>query len=147
MQLCVSADRKENLSPTGKTIGLDVGLKSFYTDSNGEEIENPRWYQFRTWLEYFSKVFGRATVAVNPAYTSQECSNCGAVVKKSLSTRTHACQCGCELDRDWNAARNILSRGLATVGHTGTWGSDPLNAWGDAISTSVGENLLEQIES
>jgi putative transposase len=233
VQLCVSADRKENLSPTGKTIGLDVGLKSFYTDSNGEEIENPRfyrvgqdkmkrkqrlvsrkvkgsknrirariklarthlkiskqrkdhaiklarcvaqsndliayedlrvrnmvrnhclaksisdagWYQFRTWLEYFGKIFGRATVAVNPAYTSQECSNCGAVVKKSLSTRTHACKCGCEMDRDWNAARNILSRGLATVGHTGTWGSDPLNAWGDAISTPVGESLLEQIES
>jgi putative transposase len=112
-----------------------------------KSISDAGWYQFRTWLEYFSKVFGRATVAVNPAYTSQECSNCGAVVKKSLSTRTHACQCGCEMGRDWNAARNILSRGLATVGHTGTWGSDPLNAWGDAISTSVGENLLEQIES
>jgi putative transposase len=85
-----------------------------------KSISDAGWYQFRTWLEYFGKVFGRATIAVNPAYTSQECSNCGVVVKKSLSTRTHACQCGCEMDRDWNAARNILSRGIATVGHTGT---------------------------
>jgi putative transposase len=45
VQMSVSADRKEDLSPIGKTIGLDVGLKSFYTDSNGEEIENPRFYR------------------------------------------------------------------------------------------------------
>ena len=74
----------------------------------------------RKWLEYFGKKMGRVTVAVNPAYTSQICSNCGAVVKKSLSTRTHVCACGCRLDRDENAAINILNRALGTVGHTGT---------------------------
>ncbi len=63
--------------------------------------------------------------AVNPAYTSQVCSNCGAVVKKSLSTRTHVCACGCRLGRDENAAINILNRALGTVGHTGTWILDP----------------------
>ena len=112
-----------------------------------KSISDAGWYQFRMWLEYFGKVFCRVTVAVNPAYTSQECSKCGTIVKKSLSTRTHACQCGLELDRDHNAALNILNRGLGTVGHTGTWGSDPLNAWGDSTSTPVGENLLEQVRS
>ena len=53
-------------------------------------------------------------------YTSQECSNCGRIVKKSLSTRTHACKCGTKLDRDENAAINILREGLRTVGRTGT---------------------------
>ncbi|MFN7511523.1 zinc ribbon domain-containing protein, partial [Microcystis sp.] len=51
----------------------------------------------------------------------QNCSNCGETVKKSLSTRTHQCKCGCVLDRDENAAINILKRGLSTVGHQGDW--------------------------
>lgn len=71
-------------------------------------------------LEYFGKVFGRITIAVNPAYTSQECSSCGTIVKKSLSTRSHICKCGCEMDRDHHAAIHILNRGIGTVGHTGT---------------------------
>jgi putative transposase len=85
-----------------------------------KSISDASWYQFRVFLEYFGKVFGRITIAVNPADTSQECSNCGEVVKKSLSTRTHVCQCGCQMDRDWNAAVNILNRGIGTTGHVGT---------------------------
>ncbi|QKQ75684.1 RNA-guided endonuclease TnpB family protein [Nostoc sp. TCL240-02] len=92
-----------------------------------KSITDAAWSAFRDWLEYFGKVFGVVTVAVPPYDTSQNCSNCGEVVKKSLSTRTHECQhCGFVLDRDWNAARNILELGLRTVGHTGT-----LNASGD----------------
>jgi putative transposase len=206
VQFCVQADRLEVLPSTGKTVGLDMGLKEFYTDSNGVMVENPRflrkgeaglklaqrlvsrkvkgsanrrkarvilgrrhlkisrqrkdhaiklarcvitsndvvvyedlrvsnmvknhclaksisdasWYQFRVFLEYFGKVFGRITIAVNPAYTSQECSSCEAIVKKSLSTRSHVCKCGCEMDRDHNAAINILNRGTSTTGHVGT---------------------------
>ncbi|UKO99979.1 RNA-guided endonuclease InsQ/TnpB family protein [Nostoc sp. UHCC 0870] len=232
VQFLVSVDNKVETQPTGKTIGLDVGLKEFYTDSNGHSEPNPRfyrtgekrlkfrqrrvsrkkkgsinrkkainklgrvhlkisrqreehakriarcviqshdlvayedlriknlvknhclaksindagWYQFRKWLEYFGVKFGRITVAVNPAYTSQECSNCGALVKKSLSTRTHACECGFVLDRDWNAAINILKLALSTVGHTGTWILDP-NASGDSTSTCAGEILHEQVGS
>ncbi|GCE95180.1 hypothetical protein B9R42_05170 [Arthrospira platensis PCC 7345] len=85
-----------------------------------KSIHDALWYQFRKWLEYFGVKFGKITVAVNPAYTSQKCSSCGTVVKKSLSTRTHVCQCGCELDRDYNAAINILKAALSTVGHTET---------------------------
>ena len=97
-------------------------------------------------MEYFGTKFGRVTVAVNPAYTSQNCSACGATVKKSLSTRTHVCQCGCELDRDHNAAINILNIALSTTGHVGTWVLDP-NASGDLATTVLGANLSQQAES
>ena len=213
VQFCIDAQRNEKREPTGRTIGLDVGVTHFYTDSDGNTVENPRhlrkserslkklnrrlsrtqkgsknrakarnqlsrkhlkvsrrrkdfavklarcvvqsndlvayedlsvrnivknkklsksisdaaWTAFRNWIEYFGKVFGVATVAVAPHYTSQNCSNCEKVVKKSLSQRTHICpHCGFVLDRDWNAARNILELGLRTVGHTGTY-----NASGD----------------
>jgi len=56
------------------------------------------------------------TNRVNPAYTSQECSCCGTIVKKSLSTRTHICLFGFVLDRDPNAAINILKVALSTQG-------------------------------
>jgi putative transposase len=126
-------------------------------------VNDAGWYQFRKamqrglgglpherlhqeWLEYFGTKFGKVTVAVNPAYTSQNCSNCGATVKKSLSTRTHICKCGCELDRDHNAAINILNSALSTMGHIGTWVLNP-NASGDQSSTEVGENLSQQLGS
>jgi putative transposase len=114
-----------------------------------KSINDASWYQFRIWIEYFGKVFDKVTVAVNPAYTSQECSSCGKIVKKTLSTRTHVCQCGCVMDRDFNAARNILSRGLGTVGHTGTFAlntsttlsASASNALGELTSTLAGEIL------
>jgi len=56
-------------------------------------------------------------VAVTPAYTSTDCSNCGHRVKKSLSTRTHSCTlCGVEICRDTNAAINILKKGMKVLG-------------------------------
>ncbi|MBE9230008.1 transposase [Phormidium sp. LEGE 05292] len=231
-QFLISAGNKVDCKPSGRAIGLDVGIKEFYTDSNGHSEPNPKfyrtsekrlkfrhkrvsrkkkgsvnrrlavnrlgrvhlkisrqreehakrvarcviqsndlvayedlriknlvknhclaksindagWYQFRKWLEYFGVKFGKITIAVNPAYTSQECSNCGAIVKKSLSIRTHICKCGFILDRDWNAAINILKIALSTVGHTGTWIEDP-NASGDLTSTLAGVILSEQVES
>ncbi len=98
-----------------------------------KSINDASWYMFRVWLEYFGKVFGKITIAVMPNGTSQECSSCGAIVKKTLSTRTHVCACGCALDRDENAARNILSRGLSTVGHTGTLAT-PLATTGTPVA-------------
>ncbi|MCZ8201087.1 MAG: zinc ribbon domain-containing protein [Microcystis sp. LE19-55.1A] len=61
-------------------------------------------------------------MAVNPAYTSQECLNCGRLIKKSLSVRTHVCLCGYMEDRDKMAALNILKK--ATIGHIGNWHLD-----------------------
>ncbi|WP_026079819.1 RNA-guided endonuclease InsQ/TnpB family protein [Spirulina subsalsa] len=86
-----------------------------------KSIHDAAWSTFRQWLEYFGFKYGKATVAVPPHNTSQNCSNCGQKVPKSLSTRTHVCpHCGYTEDRDVNAAINILKRGLSTVGHTET---------------------------
>jgi putative transposase len=77
-----------------------------------KSINDAAWSLFRRWLEYFARKFDTTVVAVNPRMTSQKCSDCGTVVKKSLSTRTHKCVCGCELQRDVNAAINILNLAL-----------------------------------
>ena len=112
-----------------------------------KSINDASWYQFRVWLEYFGKVFKKITIAVPASGTSQECPKCHAIVKKSLSTRTHACQCGCVLPRDFASALIILRRGLATVGHTGSYGLEPCNALGESTSTLVGAILPGQVGS
>jgi putative transposase len=87
-----------------------------------KSISDAGWSTFRRWLEYFGYKYGKATVAVPPYNTSQNCSNCGEKVQESLSTRTHICpHCNYVEDRDINAAKNILQLGLSTVGHTGTY--------------------------
>ena len=73
-----------------------------------KSINDAGWAQFRTILDGKAACAGRRVVAVPPAYTSQDCSACGARVEKSLSVRTHVCtSCGLILDRDENAAKNI----------------------------------------
>jgi putative transposase len=98
--------------------------------SLAKSISDAAWYQFRCWLEYFGKVFGKITIAVPPHYTSINCSSCGSEVKKSLSTRTHRCSCGAELCRDENAALNVLAKGLRTypraLGNENAWGENAL---------------------
>lgn len=42
-QFCVDVDRREEIEPSKTTIGLDVGLNHFYTDSNGQVVDNPRY--------------------------------------------------------------------------------------------------------
>jgi putative transposase len=88
-----------------------------------KSISDAAWYRFREWLEYFGVVYGVPVITVNPKYTSQNCSNCGQIVVKTLSTRTHKCpHCGYVADRDKNAALNILKEALKewanTVGRT-----------------------------
>jgi len=58
---------------------------------------------------------GSRVLFVSPKYTSQMCSGCGAIVKKELEERWHECSCGCSLDRDHNAALNILRLGLQAI--------------------------------
>ena len=198
-QFLIDVERYEPQSPTGKAVGIDLGLEFFYTDSEGNQIENPRflrksekslkrlqrrvskrkkgyknrkkainkmarkhlkvsrqrrefavrtarglvtssdviayedlkvcnmvknhklglsisdaaWSMFTNWVNYFAKVRGVHVIEVSPHFTSQDCSKCGARVKKSLSTRTHKCpSCGLIEHRDLNAARNILAKGL-----------------------------------
>jgi len=199
VQFSIDQERNERHEPTNRMVGIDVGLNHFYTDSEGNKVENQRflrkaekalkraqkrvsrrtkgsknrlkaitqlgrthlkvsrrrkdfavktaralvqssnlvaiedlkvrnmvknhhlaksisdasWTLFRQWLEYFGKVFDVPVIAVAPHFTSQECSNCGQEVKKTLSTRTHQCShCGYLEDRDTNAAINILMKAL-----------------------------------
>lgn len=79
-------------------------------------IHDASWGIFRNYLESKAESAGRQVLAVRPHYTSQQCSQCGASVQKSLSVRTHVCpSCGYVADRDENAARNILHRGIQVV--------------------------------
>ncbi len=43
VQFCIDVNRSENVEPTGNTVGLDVGLKEYYTDSDGVMVENPKF--------------------------------------------------------------------------------------------------------
>ncbi len=223
-QFGVLADRLISHTPTGKQIGIDVGLKAYYTDSEGCTVENPRhyrkaekrlkrlhrqlsrkqkkssnrkksrkilakaylkvqrqredfarktantlvtscdliafenlkirnlvknchlaksihdagWGTFLQWVKAYGAMHNIPVIAVAPQFTSQNCSDCGTLVKKSLSVRTHICQeCGVVLDRDHNAALNILQKALQrSVGHTRTDERDSSNASGDLASTA-----------
>lgn len=77
-----------------------------------KSISDEVWRQFFECLKYYGQVFGKIVIAVPPHFTSSECSSCHRIVKKSLSERTHVCECGCILDRDENASRNLLAKGL-----------------------------------
>ena len=73
-------------------------------------IMDSAWGKLRRLTAYKAE---RRVILVNPSGTSQKCSRCGEMVPKSLSERTHQClKCGLTLDRDINAARNILKEGL-----------------------------------
>jgi putative transposase len=82
-----------------------------------KSITDAGWAQFRTTLAYKAACAGKQVVAVPAQYTSQDCSGCGERVPKSLSVRTHVCPvCGLVMDRDENAARNILAAGIQWAG-------------------------------
>jgi putative transposase len=82
-----------------------------------KSIHDAGWYSFRQVLACKAAWAGKCVVAVPPAYTSQICSGCGALVQKSLSVRTHICpECGLALDRDENGARNVQWAGQALRG-------------------------------
>ena len=81
-------------------------------------------------LSYKAGWYGRGFVEVDPALTSETCSDCGAVREMPLTVRVYRCgSCGLSLDRDVNAARNIARIGRkrleGTVGHTGTGAKAP----------------------
>jgi putative transposase len=84
-----------------------------------KSILDSGWYYFRQRLESQAAFTGRLVVAVNPAYTSKTCSGCGASFKDlTLNDRWVTCDCGLSLDRDVNAAHNILRAGRVRWGPT-----------------------------
>jgi putative transposase len=96
--------RPKQDAETGKYLPNGGSAKSGLNKS----IHDAGWGQFVQFCIYKAANAGRTVVQVNPRYTSQVCSGCGTVKKKELSERWHSCECGTELDRDHNAALNIL---------------------------------------
>ena len=85
-----------------------------------QSILDAGWGQFQSFCLAKAASAGRRVVLVDPRMTSQHCSSCGAVVPKPLEERTHTCpHCGLVIDRDHNAAINILFRGQE-VAHAAT---------------------------
>ena len=77
-----------------------------------KNILDAAWGMFQQKLRSSAESAGSAVIAVEARGTSQECSKCGSMVKKQLCERTHNCACGLVMDRDQNAAKNVLNRGL-----------------------------------
>ena len=78
-----------------------------------KSILDVAWTQFMQMTVAKAEEAGQRVILVNPRNTTKICSSCGELVPKTLSERVHTCpHCGLVLDRDENAARNILQRGL-----------------------------------
>jgi putative transposase len=96
----------------------------------------------------YSALHGIPVIAVSPRYTTQDCSGCGERVKKTLSMRTHLCPaCGLVLDRDWNAALNMLQAALEdlaahrTAGQAETGSGSPERTASGQQATSLRKRL------
>jgi putative transposase len=86
--------------------------------------------ELRQLLEYKAEEAGVQVLAVNARNTSQVCSMCGEMVHKGLNVRIHQCPtCGLVLDRDVNAALNVLALALQNPpgrgGQVITWAVAP----------------------
>lgn len=82
-----------------------------------KSITDASWSMFASVLSYKAASAGRQFIAVNPAYTSQDCSRCHHRQPLLLSDRVYRCPCcGLVLDRDHNAAINILGLGQQALG-------------------------------
>jgi putative transposase len=101
-----------------------------------KSISDAAWAEFASMIRVKAEWAGRSFVAVNPAYTSQDCSRCGHRQKMPLAERTYRCPCcALELDRDLNAALNILRLGLQALG-LGSREATPLERqWSSHIPT------------
>ncbi|MDJ0518375.1 MAG: transposase [Trichodesmium sp. MO_231.B1] len=96
----------------------DLNIKGLARNTKlSKSIYDVGWGTFIEKLNAVAVKRGVHVIKVNPHNTSQNCSNCGQKVPKTLSVRTHSCpECGIVLDRDENAAINILNKALNEVG-------------------------------
>ncbi|NJO41200.1 MAG: transposase [Cyanobacteria bacterium CRU_2_1] len=101
----------------GKHIGHEaLNIKGIARSRMAKSTQDAGWGQFLQILSIKAERAGLLTIAVNPNGTSQDCSTCGHKVPKKIQDRWHSCpNCGCELNRDHNAAINIKHR---AVGHS-----------------------------
>lgn len=78
-----------------------------------KSIHEVAWKQLIEFTTYKAENAGKEVKLVDPRNTTQICSSCGAIVKKTLAEREHRCDCGYVAHRDVNSAINILKRGLS----------------------------------
>jgi putative transposase len=97
----------------------DLNVRVLARGFLAKQVNDQAWGRFLMLLEYKAAEAGTQLVRVPPGGSSQGCSGCGAVVQKPLSERTHRCPgCGLVMDRDINAARNIVRLGLSRQAST-----------------------------
>jgi IS605 OrfB family transposase len=107
---------------TGKGIAVEdlAGIRSRVRLRKPQRVMLHSWAfaQLGAFLAYKAEAAGIAFVQVDPAYTSQQCNDCGHIDKKNrIDQATFACQsCGVSLNADLNASRNIADRGVLAWG-------------------------------
>jgi putative transposase len=121
----VSNQRKDYLHKVSHELVRDydiIAIEDLQTSNMmknhrlAKSISNAGWHKFSVYLNYKSERNCKILLKVNPKNTSQKCSSCGEIVKKTLAVRVHECpHCGLVLDRDINAAKNILAEGLKQI--------------------------------
>ncbi|WP_218081361.1 RNA-guided endonuclease InsQ/TnpB family protein [Anthocerotibacter panamensis] len=106
----------KSLLNKGKHIGHEaLNIKGIARTRMAKATHDAGWGQFLKILSIKAERAGLMAIAVNPNGTTQDCSACGQKVPKTIQDRWPSCpHCGCELDRDHNAAINIRNR---AVGH------------------------------
>ncbi|MCY9665850.1 transposase [Paenibacillus alginolyticus] len=120
----VANQRRDYAHKESRKLVNEYGLIAFEDLNIQRMVKNHRlaksivdagWSGLVQFVTYKAESAGRQVVQVNPYNTSQQCSNCGEIVKKSLAVRVHQCSCGYVADRDENAAINILKLALQNV--------------------------------
>jgi putative transposase len=97
----------------------DLNIRGLARTRLAKSIYDVSWGKFITILESVVVKYGVHLVKVNPHNTTQNCSGCRTKVPKTLSVRLHECpKCNLEMDRDENAALNVLYKALSAVGLT-----------------------------
>ncbi len=100
----------------------DLKIQNMVKNHNlASAIMDSTWGKLRQLTAYKAERRSGRVIFVNPSGTSQKCSERGEMIPKFLSERVHQClKCGLTLDRDINAARNILKAGLEQAAHAET---------------------------
>ena len=107
------------VSQAGLIAVEDLNVRGLSRSFLAKDVHDQGWAEFLRLLGYKAEDAGVRVVRVPPSGSSQICSGCGTSVPKSLSERTHRClTCRLVIDRDVNAARNILRLGRSLQAST-----------------------------
>ena len=93
-----------------------LNIKGMVHGNLAKSILDAAWGELIWQVQYKAEKAGVWAIPVNPRGTSIRCSDCGADVRKTLADRRHVCDCGADLDRDHNAAINVLRLGKSLAG-------------------------------